>query len=321
MDTVLTRRRVGRILDPVANMSTTLRYPIAAVSRLTGLPLDTIRAWERRYGAVVPERGPRGRVFTGAEVQRLRLLAALVEQGHTIGQVAALPTPRLEELLHRTPPAPSPGPAAAARHAIAPILDAIDRFDSTAVNREITRLSALFAPRDFVYEVVLPLMRVVGERWHQGRLSIAQEHLVSAILHGVMGTLLRLHAAPPTASRLLFASPEGERHEFGLLAAAMLAGAAGLDVVYLGPSLPATEIAAAARDSAVLAVVLAVSGGAAAVVAGVQGVRRSLAPHVELWVGGADPAGIPGRTGGRRRVVPIGSFEEFERHLRRVGGR
>ena len=98
-------------------MSTILRYPIAAVSRLTGLHLDTIRAWERRYAAVTPERGPRGRVYTDAHVQRLRLLAALVKQGHSIGQVAELPTPGLEELLHRTAPAAEPArePETAAR--------------------------------------------------------------------------------------------------------------------------------------------------------------------------------------------------------------
>jgi MerR family transcriptional regulator, light-induced transcriptional regulator len=304
-------------------MATTLRYPIGTVSRLTGLHLDTIRAWERRYSAVTPERGPRGRVYTDAQVQRLRLLAALVERGHSIGQVAALPTPRLEELLHRTAPTPDATPegAAVARHAVGPVLGAIERFDYTAVDREVGRLSALLPPRDFVYDVVLPLMRDVGERWHDGRLSIAQEHMVSAVLHGVMGTLVRLHAAPPTASRLLFASPEGERHEFGLLASAMLAGAAGLGVVYLGPSLPAREIAGAALESGATAVVLAVTGGADEVVARVDEVRQALAPHVELWVGGRDPARFHARAGSRRRLVPIGSFEELDRHLKRVGGR
>ena len=189
------------------------------------------------------------------------------------------------------------------------------------MNREVGRLSALLSPRDFVYDVVLPLMRDVGERWHDGRLSIAQEHMVSAILHGVMGTLVRLHAAAPTASRLLFALPEGERHEFGLLASAMLTGASGLGVVYLGPSLPAREIVGAALDSGATAVVLAVTGGADEVVARAEEVRQTLAPHVELWVGGRDAARIPGSAGSRRRLVPIERFEDLERHLKRVGGR
>jgi MerR family transcriptional regulator, light-induced transcriptional regulator len=305
-------------------MTTPLRYPIATVSRLTGLPLDTIRAWERRYGAVVPERGPRGRVYTDAQLQRLRLLSALVAHGHTIGQVATLPTPRLEELLERTTPAPVPRTA---RHAaplqqtIAPVVEAVERFDAAGVDREIARLSTLFAPRAFIFEVVLPLMRVVGEQWHQGRLTIAQEHMVSAIVHGVMATLLRLHAAPRHATTLLFASPEGEQHEFGLQAAAMLAAIAGLGVVYLGPNLPAGEIATAAADVGAAVVVVAVTGEEADVVSRVAEIRRLLGPQVELWVGGPNPTALAGSARGRRRVVPLASLEEFERSLTRVGGR
>ena len=239
--------------------------------------------------------------------------------------MAALPTPRLEALLDRTAPTPGAGaangrPRRATRSA--PVLEAIERFDSR--RRSTARsaaLSALYPPRDFVYDVVLPLMRVVGERWHDGQLSIAQEHMASAVLRGVMGTLLRLHAAPHGASRLLFASPEGERHEFGLLASAMLAGAAGLGVVYLGPSLPAREIAARRADSGAAAVVLAVTGGAAGVggpggggAAGAGAARRTLG----RWTRAAR---FQARAGSRRRVVPIGSFEELERHLKRIGGK
>ena len=71
------------------------RYPIRAVARLTGLPLDTLRAWERRYEAVVPERGPRGRQYTEAQVERLRLLKEAVDQGHAIGTVARQDTSAL----------------------------------------------------------------------------------------------------------------------------------------------------------------------------------------------------------------------------------
>jgi MerR family transcriptional regulator, light-induced transcriptional regulator len=303
-------------------MPTPPRCPIAAVARLTGLTLDTIRAWERRYGAVSPERGPRGRVYSDVQVQRLRLLAALVAQGHTIGQVATLPRPALEQLLERTPPTPAPpSRPAVTPHAVESIVEALERFDHATVDREVTRLSALYPPRDFVYEVVLPLMKAVGERWHDGRLSIAQEHLVSAVMHGVMSTLVRLHAAPAGSPRLLFACPAGETHEFGLLASAMLTAAAGIGVVYLGPNLPTGEIAKAALDARVIGVVLAVTGRSPAVLDELPAVREALAPSIELWVGGLSPSDIEGGGGSRRRVVSIGSLDEFERHLKRLGGR
>jgi methanogenic corrinoid protein MtbC1 len=300
-------------------MPATCRYPIAVAARLTGLTLDTIRAWERRYGAVEPERGVRGRLYSDAQVQRLRLLAALVERGHAISAVAALPTPRLETLLDRTSPSPA-GSRPPGRPVTALAVDAIEGFDHLALARELARLASLYAPRDLVYDVVLPLMRVVGERWHQGTLSVAQEHLVSAVVHSILGTIVRLHEAPPDAPGLLFAGPEGEWHEFGLLAAAMLASAAGLGVLYLGPNLPTLEIAGAAAKSGVAAAVVAMTGGAAATARQLPALRQALPPRVELWVGGPGPEAWSPPATARNRVVPIGSLEDFERHARRVRG-
>ena len=76
-------------------------YPIRAASRLTGISLDTLRAWERRYQAVVPERGERGRVYREAHIARLRRLDALVRGGHAIGSIAALTDRELGKLIDR----------------------------------------------------------------------------------------------------------------------------------------------------------------------------------------------------------------------------
>src|SRR5512135_1346708 len=126
-------------------MAALLRYPIATVARLTGLSLDTIRAWERRYAAVTPDRGARGRVYTEAQVQRLRTLAALVEQGHPIGDVANLPDARLEALLRGTldaeRPTPRTSPATDAPP-IARVLAAVERFDYAAADREVGLLAS-----------------------------------------------------------------------------------------------------------------------------------------------------------------------------------
>lgn len=305
-------------------MSTTPHYPIAAVSRLTGLSLDTIRAWERRHQAVEPKRGPRGRVYTDAQVTRLRLLASLVRLGHSIGQVAALSSPQLQALLDRTPGgevADVPAPGDSDSGPVARILDEIRRLDHVAIDREVSRLASLLAPRAFVYDVALPLMREVGERWYANRLSIAEEHMASAVMHGVMGTMLRLHAPARPTTSLLFTSPEGERHEFGLLAAAMLTGAAGVGVVYLGPGLPASDIAEAARVTGVVAVVVAATGRSPVVLAQVPRIREAVAPEVELWVGGAESPALTLDARRRKGVVALPAFEDFERHLRRVGGR
>ena len=79
-------------------MSVAAQFPIRAVARMTGLSVDTLRAWERRYQAVVPERGDRGRVYTERQIDRLRHLAALVANGHSIGSIAELPDAALRTL-------------------------------------------------------------------------------------------------------------------------------------------------------------------------------------------------------------------------------
>ena len=88
------------------------RYPIRAVAKTTGLSLDTLRAWERRYKAVVPERSERGRQYGAEDIDRLLLLGKLVEKGHAIGGIAALPNDDLKKLLApQTSPAVQETPA------------------------------------------------------------------------------------------------------------------------------------------------------------------------------------------------------------------
>src|SRR5512138_1466617 len=88
-----------------------LRYPIRAVSKLTGISVDTLRAWERRYRVVEPERDERGRMYSEQDVERLRLLRAAIERGHAIGRVAVLATDDLRALL--APAGDAAQPAAA----------------------------------------------------------------------------------------------------------------------------------------------------------------------------------------------------------------
>ena len=235
-------------------------------ARLAGLSIDTIRAWERRYAAVVPERGAKGRLYTEAQIIRLRRLSDLVRRGHAISDVAGLSDAQLAQWLARENADGQAHSAEGGRPDASPvsrILGAIDRFDDRAADREVARLAALHPSRAFVHEVALPLMREAGERWHRGSWSVAQEHMLSAVLRTVVAGVARLEPAPDAASRLVFATPEGEQHEFGILVAAMLASGSRLGVVYLGASLPPGEIAAAVARTDPAAVVMGLTGAAA----------------------------------------------------------
>ena len=265
-----------------------------------------------------------GRVYTDAQIARLRRLSGLVRHGHAISDVAGLADSRLEQMIERSHQVPVnqvacggvPEPSPVAR-----IVEAIDGFDHVTADREVACLAALHPPRTFIHEVALPLMREAGERWCRGAWSVAQEHTLSAILRAVVAGLMRLQLPPDGAPRLVFATPEGEPHEFGVLAAAMLAAAARLGVVYLGASLPADEIAEASQRVGAAAAVIGVTGGSAAAIRQLPAIRRPMRPETELWVGG--PAGLRGHVsvGTRKPLVLLGSFEEYERQLNRIGGR
>ena len=232
---------------------------IGTAAQETGLTPDNIRVWERRYQAVTPKRAKGGRLFSQADVRRLRHLKQAVSLGHNIGQVANLNDADLERLVQeRAFPAQNTGASdvTAVRH-----LDAImahaNRYDAIAADRILGKLAALMAPRQFAYEVMLPLMKRVGDAWAAGTIDEAQEHLISNVLRAVTTTMLRQHFGPTEpAQKMIFSTPEGELHEFGILVASILTLAAGLGVIYLGPNLPAKAIVKAAQKTGAKAVVL-----------------------------------------------------------------
>jgi len=300
-------------------------YPISAVAKLTGIPLDTLRAWERRYRAVVPKRAERGRVYSEEQVQKLLLLRRAVEQGHSIGQVAALGDRQLRELLEKSS-AITGGESASnptdADAVLSPVLHALERFDYAATDREINRLAtAMGSPRNFVHQAALPLMRTVGERWHEGKCSIAQEHLLTNLLTGVLASLVRTYSPSNPAARVLLATPTNERHAFPTLAAAMLIAAGGLGAIYLGTDLPAADIVLAARKSEADVVLLSLSSVPnPEMLDELAYIARKVPRTAALWLGGALELHLDQATGGSRWVV-LNDFSTLEQQLAARGAR
>ena len=285
-------------------------YPIRAVARLTGISIDTLRAWERRYQAVVPERGGRGRVYRDAHVTRLRRLDALVRGGYAIGSIAQLNDRALARLIAR-----------ASAHATAPsrlavdltsLLDAVNAFDLSALDAQLNRFATLLPPPDFIRQVALPLLAEVGERWQSGRLRPSHEHLISSMVRTVLGGLLRTAPRGSVGRTIVFATPEGEHHELGVLAAAVLAAECGFNVIYLGPDLPVEDVAAVAKTSGASAIVVGATIGTPA--KQIARLARS-APKTMLLVGGPRAAAA---VRGVARAHHVADFDAFQAQLRQL---
>jgi len=295
-------------------------YPIRAVSKLTGISLDTLRVWERRYGAVKPARDARGRLYSAADVARLRRLTQALAAGHSIGRVASLSDARLQRLTAESAPAASMSVVGTAFDS-SRLRRALARLDSSAIEQELSRLATVLAPIELVQGVLLPSLRVVGDEWHTSTGGISREHLMSATAGHLLGSFLRLHSTDAATTRLLFATPSHERHELGLLAAAMLAAARGLRVTYLGADLPAREIVHAARASAANVVVVGVTMDDRHRTTGRQllSIARGLSANVEFWAGG--PGARRHAQLLDRRGLVLDHFDEYVRQLDRLEAR
>lgn len=289
-----------------------LHYPIRAASRLTGISADTLRAWERRYQAVVTVRNERGRLYSERHIERLRLLSALNEGGHAIGSIAGLSDGALRKL--RASEGRTDATALSpAKIDLESLRLALSRYDLSTLESTLNRHALVQAPPELIFGVILPTLRDVGAQWKSGAICPAQEHLVSGIIRGVLGGLLRSLPRRAAATRIVFATPSGDLHELGLLAASVLAAWAGYETVYLGPNLPAADIAHAVKTSRAAILVLAGTVSNANLAA-VRELKR-LPAQLSIWTGGAQAGALRDQIGARPRAVP--SLEEFRGLLAR----
>jgi methanogenic corrinoid protein MtbC1 len=241
--------------------NTSPRHPIGVVSSRTGLPKDLLRAWEKRYRAVVPGRGPTGRrLYSDADIEKLRLLKRVVTAGRRISDVASLPLDELRSLMREDEAETLSQPAAAAGKGghLEEALNALESLDKDRLQRALSDAAVSLSSPQLRQQVLVPLLHAVGERWREGTMRVVHEHLATAIVRSFIAGMSRGGGALPSAPRMIVSTPSGQRHELGALLAAGVAEEAGWDVVYLGPDLPAEEIAAAVRHYKPKAVALSV---------------------------------------------------------------
>jgi len=285
-------------------------YPLRTAARLTGLSPELLRAWERRHGVVTPVRTAGGtRRYSASDLERLRLVKAAVDAGNRIGQVAQL---ELAELKRRSEPT-------AERRAdtqLDDILAALTALDGGACQRLLSLQLSALGPARFAREVAVPLVYEIGERWAKLELGIAQEHLGSGLLRTLLGSALLPTATSLLAPRVVFATPTGERHELGLLMAALTALGAGANPIYLGVELPVEDLLAAVTqtDAAALALSLVTIPRSDAVRI-IEALRSGLADEVQMWIGGSGARELATPPG----VEQIETLDDFEQRVMLFG--
>lgn len=288
-------------------------YRIGTLAQLSGVSTHLIRIWERRYNALEPSRSSgRARLYSPADLERLRLLKLAVDRGHAIGQIAGLGRADLERLSGRLE---EPVANDAIRAFIDDFLAALRDFDSDRAQALLVRGAVSFSARSLVFDVLGPLLARIGREWAGGELCVASEHLGSTLIRDSLSDLLRRLPKSSDGELALVTTPEGELHELGALLSAIVIALEGYRVLYLGPNSPALEIARAARGASVAFVALSlVSLDAARAVRAVRDLVDALPEHVDVVVGGAMAESVRGVVGASG-IVP-GTLDSLEYWLR-----
>lgn len=273
-------------------------HPIQVVARRTGLSADVIRAWERRYAVITPARSDTGRrLYSDADVERLRLLAQAARTGHGIGQIAALPTSRLAKLADaddarprgtREEPTGAAAPSPTVDHLRAS-LDAIERFDGVTLDAVLRRAVVALSAEAFLDALVVPLWERVTRRVREGTLRPSHRHLTLAVLRRALDRVAEAATTPLATPALVVTTPSGQSQELGAQIVAAAAAAEGWRVTYVGPGLPAEDIAETVIHAGAAAVALSLGAvaGDRVVTREIRRLHALLPRHVAILIDGA----------------------------------
>ncbi len=284
-------------------------HQIKTVSRITGVNVDTIRSWERRYALLQPIRDEGGRrLYSQADIDRLNLIATLVKNGHAISLLAGMETAILETMVRDL--APEKMPVSAAATVLTELNEAIGAGDDERFRRGFSSALLNLPPAFAAESVFAPALHRIGNAWAAGEIDVGLEHLFSSIMREQLNATiatLRLAARGPA---IAFTTLSGERHEIGTLIACYVAAAGGFKCVYLGPDLPPRDIIRGAGRYDVQAVAIgSVTGeGRADEMSQIRDIRQGLPGDIEVWLG----AGAHSRFSATSAPEGVQTFRDYE---------
>lgn len=265
----------------------TAMFTIKAVSQATGVSIETLRAWERRYQVVEPQRDPNGRrSYSPPDVIRLRKLREATERGHAISKLARFSDDELASVL-ATPASNGPVQLAAKSFAMQ-MIDAAEDYRPEDCQHALSMALALLAVEEVVTAVLAPALIEVGERWHAGQFNVAQERIVTGAVRRQVSAVLDTYSKISVIEPIVFATLPEERHELGLLMSALIAASKGVRCHYLGPDIPAGDIATYATRVGASAIVLSfvLQDPSGPAVAALSDLVMRTPKDIRIWVGG-----------------------------------
>lgn len=274
--------------QPSLNQSTHLA--ISAVERDTGLSKDILRIWERRYGFPQPVRDQYGeRLYPLEQVEKLRTIKRLMDNGHRPGKLASHSLAELQALYARL------GAGEAQQHGLPEhlrdLLDLVKSHSVQALRQQMSKHLMRQGLHRFLTETVTPLNQLVGDAWMSGQIEIFEEHLYIEILQGLLRTAISAMLDSGHAPLIMLTTLPNEQHNLGLLMAEAILSMEGATCISLGTQTPLRDIAMAAlaHKADIVAVSFSAAFAPGQVCEGLETLRSQLAPGIPVWAGGDNP--------------------------------
>jgi DNA-binding transcriptional MerR regulator len=261
---------------------------IGELARRAGVPSTTLRAWERRYGVVTPQRAESGyRLYSPGDERRLRSMVALIESGMAPAEAADRVREKdLSRAKSRNHSELESGSAVVEMRE--ELIEALLEFENTGSERVLDRAISALSTDAFVGDLVLPALKEIGERWSRGDVTVGQEHFASNMLRGRLLGLARGWDGGD-GNLALLACPPGEYHDIGLIGFGLALRARGWRITFLGADTPIESIVSCAQEmEAAVVVVYSMAAPLAASVEAELGRIAALAPLL-LAGSGVDP--------------------------------
>ena len=247
----------------IAEFSPKGQYTIKVVSERSGVRPVTLRAWERRYGLLAPERLENNyRLYSDRDIQVVRWITQLQEEGLSISAAVR----EFQALRARgnwpeaLPTVEAPNPTQTPKYPPARyaemLYDALSAHDEVKAKNILDNVQSMFNLDAILFEIFQPCLYQIGEAWYRGDIRIATEHFASSFIQGVLMNLLQAFPMDTSAATLLVGCAPEEFHEIAPLMLSVLLRREGYRVEFLGSDLPVDDLVLYAEDTAADMVIL-----------------------------------------------------------------
>lgn len=246
----------------------TPQHPIQVVSRRTGLTSDVIRAWERRYQVIAPQRASNGRrLYSDLDVEKLSLLKRATQAGRRIGDITHLSTEKLYALVETDDkaaaqalniPTERPSTGSVMEH-FEECLDAVKALEPGTLNNSLNRAATTLGIPFLLEDLLRPLIAHIRDECRRGNMHLAQERMATSMVRSYMGTLAASNHNQESDFKIIVTTPVRQSYDLIALRMAVAANSYGWHAIYLGTELPADEIVYTSKQIKARAVALGIA--------------------------------------------------------------